>query len=54
MLDTIDRVIATVARAVVTALIEGFAACAASVHMPVGYGDASPSGEEFSSSQRWN
>ena len=53
MLDRIDRMMAIVAKAVITAVIEGFAACACSIHMPVGYGDTSPSSQEFSSPPRW-
>jgi hypothetical protein len=50
MFGTIDRVMGIVAKSVVTAVIEGFAAYACSIHMPPGYGDSS--GQEFRSSPR--
>jgi len=52
MLGTIDWMMATVAKGVLTAVIEGFAAYASSVHTPVGYGDPLPSGLESPSSPR--
>lgn len=52
MLGTIDRMMVSVAKGVIAAVIEGFAAYASSVHMPVGYGDSLPSGREFWSSPR--
>jgi hypothetical protein len=53
MLDRIDRMMAIVAKVVMTAVIEGFAAYAGSVHVPAGYDDTSPSSQDFSSPRRW-
>lgn len=52
MFGTIDRVMGIVAKSVITAVIEGFAAYACSVHMPPGYDDTSPSSPGSPSSPR--
>lgn len=52
MFGTIDRVMGIVAKSVLTAVIDGFAAYAYSIHMPPSYGDSLPSGQEFPASSR--
>jgi hypothetical protein len=50
MFTTIDRMMAIVAKGVITAVIDGFAAYACSVYMPPNYGENSPSNQDFLSS----
>jgi hypothetical protein len=50
MFATIDRVMASVAKGVITAVIDGLAAYACSVYVPPNYGDTSSSSRGFSSS----
>jgi hypothetical protein len=50
MFATIDRMMAIVAKGVITAVIDGFAAYACSVYMPPNYGDTSSFRPGFPSS----
>jgi hypothetical protein len=52
MFSTIDRVMGIVAKSVIAAVIEGFAAYACSVRMPRGDGDISASSRRSPSSPR--